>query len=252
MTDIILFGGTWEGRMLADFLGENDISSMVSVVSEYGASLLSGSQTLKIRSGVLPREEMKELFQREMPRLVVDATHPYASHISRTIQDVCCGLGIKHVSVKREGSPTDGYMVFDDLDQMIDHLNGPDRNKVVFSTLGAKSSPSLARIERHSERVFTRILPSETSLRQALDAGIPPGHIICMQGPFSRMINEAMFRETRASVLLTKESGKAGGFSEKVRAADDLDMEVLILRRPDADRGVTVDEAKQMILREIK
>lgn len=252
MTDIILFGGTWEGRMLADFLGENDISSMVSVVSEYGASLLSGSQTLKIRSGVLPREEMKELFQREMPRLVVDATHPYASHISRTIQDVCCGLGIKHVSVRREGSPTDGYMVFDDLDQMIDHLNGPDRNKVVFSTLGAKSSPSLARIERHDERVFTRILPSETSLRQALDAGIPPGHIICMQGPFSRMINEAMFRETRASVLLTKESGKAGGFSEKVRAADDLDMEVLILRRPDADRGVTVDEAKQIILREIK
>lgn len=252
MTDIILFGGTWEGRMLADFLSENDISSIVSVVSEYGASLLSGSQTLKIRSGVLPREEMKELFQREMPRLVVDATHPYASHISRTIQAVCCRLGIKHVSVKREGSPTDGYMVFDDLDQMIDHLNGPDRNKVVFSTLGAKSSPSLARIERHDERVFTRILPSETSLRQALDAGIPPGHIICMQGPFSRMINEAMFRETRASVLLTKESGKAGGFSEKVRAADDLDMEVLILRRPDADRGVTVDEAKQMILREVK
>ena len=66
------------------------------------------------------------------------------------------------------------------------------------------------------------------------------------------MINEAMFRETKASVLLTKESGKAGGFSEKVRAADDLDMEVLILRRPDADRGVTVDEAKQMILREVK
>ncbi|MBM6991161.1 MAG: precorrin-6A reductase [Mobilibacterium timonense] len=252
MTDIILFGGTWEGRMLADFLGENDISSMVSVVSEYGASLLSGSQTLKIRSGVLPREEMKELFQREMPRLVVDATHPYASHISRTIQDVCCGLGIKHVSVKREGSPTDGYMVFEDLDQMIDHLNGPDRNKVVFSTLGAKSSPSLARIEGHGERVFTRILPSEESLHQALAAGIPPGHIICMQGPFSRVINEAMFRETRASVLLTKESGKAGGFSEKVRAADDLDMEVLILRRPDADRGVTVDEAKQMVLRAIE
>lgn len=252
MTDIILFGGTWEGRILADFLRENSISSMVSVVSEYGASLLSASQTLKIRSGALPREEMKELFQRERPRLVVDATHPYASHISQTIQDVCCELVIEHVHVRREGSPTDGYMVFDNMDQMIEHLNGPARDKTVFSTLGAKASSSLARIEGHCERVFTRILPSEESLHQALAAGIPPGHIICMQGPFSRMINEAMFRETGASVLLTKESGKAGGFSEKVRAADDLDMEVLILRRPDAGRGVTVDEAKQMVLRAIK
>lgn len=249
MTDIILFGGTWEGRVLADFLGEEKISSMVSVVSEYGASLLSGSQTLKIRSGVLPREEMKELFQREKPRLVVDATHPYASHISQTIEDVCSELGTDHISVRREGSPTDGYMVFDDLDQIIEHLNGPGRDEIVFSTLGAKASPSIAGIDRYRERVFTRILPSETSLHLALAAGIPPGHIICMQGPFSQAMNEAMFRETKASVLLTKESGKAGGFSEKVRAADDLDMKVMILRRPDALHGVTVDEAKQIIMR---
>lgn len=252
MTDIILFGGTWEGRLLADFLRENGIPSIVSVVSEYGASLLQGSQTIKIRSGALPREEMKELFQREQPRLVVDATHPYASHISHTISCVCGELGIDHISVRREGSPTGGYMVFDDLDQMIDQLNGPARDKVVFSTLGAKASPSLTRIVRHCERVFTRILPSEESLHQALAAGIPPGHIICMQGPFSKAMNEAMFRETGASVLLTKESGKAGGFSEKVRAADELGMEVLILRRPEADQGVTVDEAKRMIMGAVK
>lgn len=252
MTDIILFGGTCEGRVLADFLRKNGIPSIVSVVSEYGASLITGSETLRIRSGALPREEMKELFQKEKPLLVVDATHPYASHISQTINGVCGELGIKHISVRREGSPTGGYMVFDDLDQMIDHLNGPARDKIVFSTLGAKASPSLARIERHGERVFTRILPSEDSLHQALAAGIPPGHIICMQGPFSKEMNEAMFRETGASVLLTKESGKAGGFSEKVRAADELEMEVLILRRPEAGQGVPVEDAKRMITGAVK
>jgi len=249
LTDIILFGGTWEGRMLADYLREAGIPAIVSVVSDYGASLLSGSQSLRIRRGTLPRKEMKELFQKEKPRLVVDATHPYASHISQTIEDVCSELGTDHISVRRDGSPTDEYMVFDDLDQIIDHLNGPERDEVVFSTLGAKASPSLARIDRYRERVFTRILPSETSLHQALAAGIPPGHIICMQGPFSREMNEALFRETNASVLLTKESGKAGGFSEKVQAANDQDMKVMILRRPDGGHGVTVDEAKQIIMK---
>lgn len=252
MTEIILFGGTWEGRVLADFLNENEIPSIVSVVSDYGVSLLTESQTLQVRSGILPREEMTELFLREKPHLVVDATHPYASHISQTIKDVCGELGIAHITVRREGSSTDGYMVFDDLDQIVEHLNGPGRNEIVFSTLGAKASPSLVRIQRHTERVFTRILPSEKSLHQALAAGIPPGHIICMQGPFSQMINEAMFKETGASVLLTKESGKAGGFAEKVRAADELNMKVMILRRPEADHGVAVDEAKQMILRAVK
>lgn len=35
-----------------------------------------------------------------------------------------------------------------------------------------------------------------------------------MKGPFSEEMNYAMLRETNARILLTKESGAAGGFPE--------------------------------------
>ena len=61
-----------------------------------------------------------------------------------------------------------------------------------------------------------------------------------------------MFRHTGAEILLTKDSGKAGGFPEKVKAAEKLGMEVLILRRPETNPGITVEEAEDLILKRVR
>ena len=42
MCKVILFGGTTEGRLLARFLSENQIDTVVCVATEYGGSLLDG------------------------------------------------------------------------------------------------------------------------------------------------------------------------------------------------------------------
>lgn len=46
MSDVIIFGGTTEGRRLAEFCGEHKIQTVVCVVSEYGEMLVPESPSV--------------------------------------------------------------------------------------------------------------------------------------------------------------------------------------------------------------
>ena len=56
-----------------------------------------------------------------------------------------------------------------------------------------------------------------------------------------------MFRAAEADILITKESGVAGGFLEKLAAARACGMTVAVLERPDEEAGLTLEEAKRKI-----
>ena len=45
--------------------------------------------------------------------------------------------------------------------------------------------------------------------------GLYGSHLIAMQGPFSKEMNEATLRQYECQYLVTKDSGKAGGFRKK-------------------------------------
>ena len=53
-----------------------------------------------------------------------------------------------------------------------------------------------------------------------------------MQGPFSEELNRALIRQLGTSVLVTKASGRAGGFEEKIRAARACGNTVVVIHRP--------------------
>lgn len=78
MSDVIIFGGTTEGRRLAEFCGEHKIQTVVCVVSEYGEMLVPESPSVRVIRRALEKDEMEALFVAEKPSLVLDATHPYA------------------------------------------------------------------------------------------------------------------------------------------------------------------------------
>ena len=52
-----------------------------------------------------------------------------------------------------------------------------------------------------------------------------------------------MFKSSDASILITKDSGANGGFEEKLLAARELGMEVIVLKRPMDESGCTLQEA---------
>jgi precorrin-6x reductase len=51
-----------------------------------------------------------------------------------------------------------------------------------------------------------------------------------------------MFRAAGASILVTKESGAAGGFTEKLAAARNCGMTTAVLARPKDTDGLTAAE----------
>jgi precorrin-6x reductase len=245
LTEIVLFGGTAEGRALCERLGKKRIQTLACVATEYGARVLTPFDTLRVRTGRLDQAAMESLLKEERPRLVIDATHPYAAAVSENIRAACEKTGVKRIRLFRETLGGDGCLTFPDMGALIFWLNG--RPGTVFSTLGAKEAAALAAIKGYRERVWLRILPDEAGLSACLAAGYPAKHIVCMQGPFSKALNVAMFCAAGADILLTKESGAAGGYPEKLEAARACGMTAAVLSRPRGETGLTLAAILKLI-----
>ncbi len=240
MVDILLFGGTTEGRELSEALKRKNIPAMVCVATEYGESLLEPGGSLQVHTERLDEAAMAALMERQQPRLVLDATHPYADGVSRCIRGACAATGRPYRRVLRRSAMEAGCLTFPDMASLIGWIKG--QPGVIFSSLGSKEARALSEIPDYQNRVWLRVLPSLEGLEGCLQAGFPAKHIICMQGPFSKELNEAMFRAAGADILVTKESGAAGGFTEKLAAARSCGMAIAVLARPrDAD-GLTAEE----------
>ena len=239
MYDVILFGGTDEGHKIADFLSEKNISHIVCVATEYGAEILGNKN---VRVGRMTAEEMKAFFKENGAKIVVDATHPYADKVTENIKASC---GCKYIRVVREDIGSEDFYgkCFKNVGQAVDYLKSTNGN--ILITTGSKEIAEFAPL---CERAFARVLPSEESLRLCLKAGFEPKRIICMQGPFSKDFNSALIRELDIKYLVTKRTGKSGGFPEKVEAAKENNTECVIIERPVQENGLTVTETEKLIL----
>ena len=94
MTEIVLFGGTAEGRQLAEFLAARQVEALLCVATAYGAALLPALDTVRVHCGSLDAAAIRNLLEQEQPRLVIDATHPYAAAASSNIHSACRCLGL--------------------------------------------------------------------------------------------------------------------------------------------------------------
>ena len=215
MYDVVLFGGTDEGHKIADFLSEQKVSYVVCVATEYGAELLDMKN---VRVGRMTAEEMADFFDENSVRLVIDATHPYAEFVTENIKKAC---KVKYIRVVREDVQADGTY-FENIKAAAKYLEKTTGN--ILITTGSKE---IAKFSVVADRAFARVLPSEESLELCKNAGFKMKNIICMQGPFSKAFNSALIRELDIRYLVTKCTGKNGGFTEKTEAAKENGVEIL-------------------------
>ena len=117
---------------------------------------------------------------------------------------------------------------------------------VIFATTGSKELEALCQIPDYQKRVYARVLPTSNVLKKCEKLGITGSHLIAMQGPFSTEMNTLFLRQTKAEWLLTKDSGRAGGFQEKVEAARENGTRVVVIRRPEED-GISLEEAMEVL-----
>ena len=247
---VMLFAGTTEGRRLCGYLAEKSDTGFIThvyVTTEYGKEIILElseniyKEKLHIHVGRLDEEAMQKELAYIKPDIVIDATHPYARVVTRSIKDVCDKADVQYIRVLREETvPKAAYEDGASLDDRLVYTDTMQKN--ILLTTGSKNIPEYVNIKDYKKRAYLRLLPDPCMLQNAIDAGFFPAHLIAMQGPFSTEINAALIRQFHIDVLVTKESGNSGGYNEKLMAAEQIGADVVVIKRPVEHEGKCIKE----------
>lgn len=237
---ILLFGGTTEGRVLAEELSALGAEVTVSVATQVGAEELAGVDGVRVLTGRLSRVGMEAL----LPGfdLCVDATHPYAKLATAAIRAACESMGTPRLRFLRPASQAEGVICVPSCKAAAEFL--ADRPGNILLTTGSKELSVFDRLDKN--RLYVRVLPTHEGLSACEALGLSHSHILALQGPFSQKLNEAMLEQYKIHWLVTKDGGQPGGFEEKLTAARTTGAElVLVCRSP--DEGESLEEILQQI-----
>ncbi len=275
---VLIFGGTTEGRVLAEAAVNGGAHVVLSVATDYGEEVLEDIQDMEgidIHKGHLDTGKMISLIDDVKPCVVFDATHPYAEEVTASVSAAAAAAGVKYVRIRRDigaqaadpagsAAPVPDVKAAPDTPDISDISTGaaggaadiiyvPDVSAAAavlnrtaaraFITTGSRGAAAFGRVKDAENRLTIRVLPSEEAVKLCREAGFKGKNIICMQGPFSAELNEAMFRAAGAEILVTKSSGKTGGFPEKTEAARRLGMKVIVITPPEDIPGITIEAA---------
>ena len=229
---ILVLAGTSEGRSAAVALERENHPVIAATATGYGGELLRAEFKGEISTRPLNLEEMIELITARQVSRVIDATHPFAVEVSANAREACRRSGIVYERLEREVTKieeTSGVINATDIEEAV--TIAATYEGVIFLTVGS------SKLEEYTaalgtERLVVRILPVEASLNKCLDLGISPKNIIAMQGPFDEETNRLLFKRYHAALIITKESGPTGGTADKIRAARNLNIPIILIDRP--------------------
>lgn len=242
--NLLVFAGTTEGSDFVQKALAEGHTITVSVATQYGSEVLqkhlsslsetssgdADSERLHILQGRLDSEEIASL----LPHFdaLVDATHPYAEEITKNLLAASSLSFVPYYRLLRPLQPVkaENLHEFENLSSLAEALSKKSGN--VFLSTGSRDLAAFTKIPDYQKRLFVRVLPLTDSIEKCRALGFSPDHIIAMQGVGSRELNKALFAEYNCRVLVTKESGEAGGFAEKIAAAEALGMDIFALKAP--------------------
>ena len=178
--NIVLFAGTTEGRLLAEYLQELNQPFVICVATGYARDLLEDicrpdqAGCMEIRQGRLDVTEMEQMFDELRPGLVIDATHPYAAEVTHNIKMACSRRkGLRLLRCLREpgaGDSRPGVIHMPDVEAAVTWLSSVTGNILV--TTGSKELSSYTRIRDYEQRIYARVLPSEEAVARCRSLGL--------------------------------------------------------------------------------
>lgn len=185
---VLIFGGTTEGRGVAERLLAQGVPCTVSVATQYGEEVMEPHPLLEIHTGRLEQGAMAQLMRDGLFCCVIDATHPHAQEVSAQIRAACEKTGLPCLRLQREtgwtektgGERADDRCVFvNDVEEAGTYLAGlPGR---VLVTTGSKELGRFVKALGDASRVTARVLPAEASLQACREAGLAGSQIFAMQ-----------------------------------------------------------------------
>lgn len=243
--------GTREGREIASLLVEKGFECIALTTTEYGKRL-AGESGVEVISGNFTGEKLNTIFSEKDIKTVVDVSHPFAHREAKLLKKLCDEKQINYIRYLREETEIPENSLIHPVTswQEAAEYAGKLGNTIFLTTGSHNLEEFLEYIDLNKKRVVVRVLPDHKIIKKCQDLGFAPKDIVAMQGPFSKQMNRWTFKMYNASVVITKDSGKAGGTDTKVSAALDLKIPVVVIKRPFMQQGKTVrtyDEVLQFL-----
>ena len=234
---ILLLGGTKDSTELIKHLKANyDTDILTTTTTEYGSKLALEAGSDETIARPLLKDEIIELINNSDFDLLIDATHPFAEHITQTSLSVSKICEISYIRFERPSLNLNDFDTshiiyvksFENAGEIISK-EIPDGNVLHFA--GANTMEDVLK-NVSKERFYPRVLKVPKSMEKCEKLGIDDEHIIAMKGAASLKENIDLIEKYDASVMITKESGEIGGVIEKIEAANQKDISLIMIKRP--------------------
>ncbi|CAN7729346.1 cobalt-precorrin-6A reductase [Rhizobium leguminosarum] len=230
---ILILGGTSEARLLAEALAARDDCDVL--LSLAGRTEKPATQPVPVRIGGFGgAAALADFLKAGGYDLLIDATHPFAEHISANAAFAAETTGIAAIALRRpewHRGPGDRWQVVQNIPAAIEAL-GPSPRQVFLAT-GRQGA-------HHAEAA-----PQHHYLVRSVDPVKPPLALdnveyILDRGPFTLEGECDLLRQHHIDVIVAKNSGGAATYA-KIEAARLLGIEVMMVARAPAPMVKAVD-----------
>ena len=220
---IFLLGGTKDSTNIISHIKKNhDAYIMTTTTTEYGSRLAKEAGSDNTIARPLPKDEIVEILKRDEYDILIDATHPFAEHITQTSSSIANELKIPYIRFERPTINLEGI----DTSRIHYAESFEDAGKLIAdkfcdgNVLHFAGANTMADIVKYIgvERFYPRILKVESSIEKCNALNIDPDHIIPMTGAATKQENIDLIEKYDACVMITKESGENLPISEKAMA----------------------------------
>jgi precorrin-6A/cobalt-precorrin-6A reductase len=238
---ILILGGTAEAAALARSLVEGHRERLDVTTSLAGRTRAPAALPGQVRSGGFGGAEALAGYLKDQKiAAVIDGTHPFAAQISANAIVACEIAGVPRLVLSRpcwQVEPGDNWQHFDTIEAAA--LDLPRLGRRAFLTVGVQELAPFASLANIWFLVRLIEMPADPP-------SFADSHFITGRGPFTLDGERALMESHKIDVLVTKASGGAAT-AAKLEAARHLALPVVMVERPPAPAGPSVDGVQAAI-----
>lgn len=245
---ILVLCGTSEGRQFLWELEAIGPKVVATVTTTHGMECLRESN-VEILTGKLTEESLSKLIEDRSIKYIIDITHPYAENISLLAIRISKEKKLHYLRYERQATeiPEDETVIRAESYKEAAEIAGNHEGRV-FLTVGSNQLPIFSHAIK-LENLIARVLPTSEVIQKCEELGFTADNIIAMKGPFSTEINKEMFLMYKAAIVVTKDSGAAGGTIEKVEACRQLGIPIIIVDRPQIEYPNQYESLEELLIK---
>jgi precorrin-6A/cobalt-precorrin-6A reductase len=235
---VLILGGTSEANLLAAAVAAAGVDAIYSYA---GRTQVPVNQPLPTRTGGFGGADgLADAIRQQGFTHVVDATHPFATEISRNAVTACAATATPLIALERQPwakSPGDIWIEVDDIASAVTVL--PEEPARVFLAIGRQHIASFSARPQHAY-TLRFIDAAEGALP------LPDADLIVSRGPFTLAGELDMMRARRIEWVVARNSGGVGARA-KIDAARELGLPVIMITRPEVPDRMRVESVDEVM-----